>query len=151
MTEQPNLLEIALGGFFQDIGKFMQRAHGAVRHMDPEPRARESVILPPDGHGGYTHKHVLWTEAFFHWMEQEGLHFPPGINRDQVRDMAVFHHKPETFGALGWLAAEADRLSSGMDRKPCDYEAVEAEAENKGWDAFIKTPLRSIFGSVDLY
>ena len=106
MTEQPNLLETALGGFFQDIGKFMQRAHGAVSHMDPQPRARESVILPPDGHGGYTHKHALWTEAFFHWMEQESLHFPPGINRDRVRDMAVFHHKPETFGALGWLAAE---------------------------------------------
>ena len=150
MSEQPNLLEAALGGFFQDIGKFMQRAHGAVRHMDPQPRARESVILPPDGHGGYTHKHVLWTEAFFHWIEQEGLHFPAGISRDRVRDMAVFHHKPETFGALGWLAAEADRLSSGMDRKPRDYEAVEAEAEHKGWDAFIKTPLRSIFGSVNL-
>jgi CRISPR-associated protein Csm1 len=150
MSEQPNLLETALGGFFQDIGKFMQRAHGAVRHMDPQPRARESVILPPDGHGGYTHKHVLWTEAFFHWMEQEGLYFPPGINRDQVRGMAVFHHKPETFGALGWLAAEADRLSSGMDRKPRDYEAAEAEAEHQGWDAFIKTPLRSIFGSVNL-
>ena len=63
-------------------------------------------------------------------MEQEGLHFPPGINRDQVRDMAVFHQARDV-GALGWLAAEADRLSSGMDRKPCDYEAVEAEAENK--------------------
>lgn len=150
MTEQPNLLETTLGGFFQDIGKFMQRAHGAVRHMDPQPRARESVILPPDGRGGYTHKHVLWTEAFFHWMEQEGLHFPTGIDRDRVRDMAVFHHKPEAFGALGWLAAEADRLSSGMDRKPRDYEATEAEAEHKGWDAFIKTPLRSIFGSVNL-
>ncbi len=150
MTEQPNLLETAFGGFFQDIGKFMQRAHGAVHHMDPQPRARESVILPPDGRGGYTHKHVLWTEAFFHWMEQEGLHFPAGINRDRVRDMAVFHHLPDANGALGWLAAEADRLSSGMDRKPRDYEAAEAEAEYKGWDAFIKTPLRSIFGSVDL-
>lgn len=150
MSGQPKLLETALGGFFQDIGKFMQRAHGAVSRMDPHPRARESVILPPDGRGGYTHKHVLWTEAFFHWMEQESLHFPTGINRDRVRDMAVFHHKPETFGALGWLAAEADRLSSGMDRKPRDYEAAEAEAEHKGWDAFIKTPLRSIFGSVDL-
>lgn len=150
MTEQPNLLETALGGFFQDIGKFMQRAHGAVRYMDPQPRTRESVILPPDGHGGYTHKHVLWTEAFFHWMEQEGLHFPAGISRDRVRDMAVFHHLPDANGALGWLAAEADRLSSGMDRKPRDYETAEAEAEHKGWDAFIKTPLRSIFGSVDL-
>ncbi|MCC8997904.1 MAG: type III-A CRISPR-associated protein Cas10/Csm1, partial [Candidatus Contendobacter sp.] len=117
---------------------------------DPQPRARESVILPPDGRGGYTHKHALWTEAFFHWMEQESLHFPQGINRDRVRDMAVFHHLPDANGALGWLAAEADRLSSGMDRKPRDYEAAEAEAEYKGWDAFIKTPLHSIFSSVNL-
>ena len=150
MTEQPNFLETTLGGFFQDIGKFMQRAHGTVRHMDPQPRARESVILPPNGHGGYTHKHVLWTEAFFHWIEQEGLHFPSGISRDRVRDMAVFHHLPDANGAWGWLAAEADRLSSGMDRKPRDSEMAETEAEHKGWDAFIKTSLRSIFGSVDL-
>ncbi|RUQ38661.1 MAG: hypothetical protein EKK69_11970 [Candidatus Competibacteraceae bacterium] len=108
-----------------------QRAHGAVRHMGPQPRAHESVILPPDGRGGYTHKHVPWIKAFFHWMEQEDLHFPTGINRDRVRDMAVFHHKPETFWALGWLAAEADRLSSGMDCKPRDYEAAETGTAHK--------------------
>lgn len=148
MKEQVNVLETALGGMLQDIGKFMQRAHGAVSQMNPIVRSRESVILPPDGRGGYTHKHVLWTEAFFQWMDDEGLHFPRGINRNHVRNMAVFHHKPEAYGALGWLAAEADRLSSGMDRKPRDYEA--AEAEHKGWDAFIKTPLRSIFSAVDI-
>ncbi|MBK8185557.1 MAG: hypothetical protein IPK63_22730 [Candidatus Competibacteraceae bacterium] len=148
--EQPTLLETALGGMLQDIGKFMQRAHGAVSQMKLIPRRQESVILPIDGHGGYTHKHVLWTEAFFQWMEAEGLRFPGGINRHQVRNMAVFHHKPEAYGPLGWLAAEADRLSSGMDRKPRDYETAEAEAEIKGWDAFIKTPLRSIFSSANL-
>ncbi|MFZ1494438.1 MAG: type III-A CRISPR-associated protein Cas10/Csm1 [Candidatus Competibacter denitrificans] len=150
MKEQANLLETALGGMLQDIGKFMQRAHGAVSQMNPAVRSRESVILPPDGRGGYTHKHVLWTEAFFQWLDDEGLNFPRGINSNHVRDMAVFHHKPEAHGALGWLAAEADRLSSGMDRKPRDDEAAEAEAEHKGWDAFIKTPLRSIFSAVDI-
>lgn len=148
--EQPNLLETALGGMLQDIGKFMQRAHGAVSQMNPIVRQQESVILPTNGRGGYTHKHALWTEAFFQWMEEEGLGFPHGVNRTQVRNMAVFHHQPDAFGAMGWLAAEADRLSSGMDRKPRDYEAAEAEAEYKGWDAFIKTPLRSIFGSINL-
>lgn len=28
----PTSLETALGGLLQDIGKFMQRAHGAARH-----------------------------------------------------------------------------------------------------------------------
>lgn len=144
----PTLLETALGGMLQDIGKFMQRAHGAVRHMDKRVRERESIILPVY-QDRYSHKHVLWTEAFFQWMEDEGLGFPAGINRNRVRDMAVFHHKPDAFGALGWLAAEADRLSSGMDRKQRD-ETQENEAEHKGWNAFIKTALLSPFGPVDL-
>ncbi len=150
MTEQPTLLETALGGMLQDIGKFMQRAHGTVDRISPIVRNRESAVLPTDGRGGYTHKHVLWTEEFFQWMEDEGLQFPPGINPIQVRNMAVFHHKPEAHGPLGWLAAEADRLSSGMDRKPRDSETAEVEAEPKGWNAFIKTPLRSIFNAANL-
>lgn len=144
----PTLLETALGGLLQDIGKFMLRAHGSVQHMDPRVRERESVILP-EYKSRYSHKHVLWTEAFFQWMEDQGLSFPKGVNLHQVRNMAVFHHKPETFGALGWLAAEADRLSSGMDRKPKD-ESLESEGESRGWDRFIKTAMWSPFCQVDL-
>lgn len=147
--DTPTLIETALGGLLQDIGKFMQRAHGSLRHMAPAARARESVVLPSDGHGGYSHKHALWTEAFFEWMEAQGLSFPQGVNLHRVRDMAVFHHKPDTFGALGWLAAEADRLSSGMDRKRKD-EDLESEGESRGWDKFIKTAMLSPFCQVDL-
>jgi CRISPR-associated protein Csm1 len=125
--DRPTLVEAALGGVFQDIGKFMQRAHGSLAAMEPGPKALESTILPVY-QGRYSHKHVLWTEAFFHWMEREGLSFPGGVNANRVRNMAVFHHKPEAYGALGWLAAEADRLSSGMDRKPAD-EQMELEAK----------------------
>ncbi len=133
-------MPITLGGFFQDIGKFMQRAYGSVNKMQAFPRQFESIILPVYNHQ-YSHKHVLWTEAFFHWMETEqGLSFPKGINLNQVRNMAIYHHKPEANNALGWLAAEADRLSSGMDRKPSD----EAQ-ESKSWNQFIKTPIRCLF------
>ncbi len=146
---RPTLLEAALGGMLQDIGKFMQRAHGAVRNMDSRVRERESVILPVY-QGRYSHKHVLWTEAFFQWMEDRNLNFPAGIDRDRVRNMAVFHHKPDAFGALGWLQAEADRLSSGMDRKSRD-ETLENEADQgKGWDTFIKTAMLSPFSPVEL-
>jgi CRISPR-associated protein Csm1 len=144
----PTLMETALGGLLQDIGKFMQRAYGNVRNMEPTVRARESVILPVYK-GNYSHKHALWTEAFFQWMEDQGLSFPGKVNLHQVRNMAVFHHKPETFGPLGWLAAEADRLSSGMERKQKD-EAVENQIETGGWDKFIKTPLLSPFYPVNL-
>lgn len=151
MTENhPTLLETALGGMLQDIGKFMQRAHGAVRHMDPRARARESEILPMDGHGGYSHKHVLWTEAFFQRLEDRGLGFPTGINREQVRRMAVYHHTPERYGSIGWLAAEADRLSSGMDRKARDVQTEGGAEKPGGWDAFIRVRMLSPFTAVDL-
>ena len=121
----PTRMEATLGGFFQDIGKFVQRAFGAARALDQlldaapaaEVRARESVILPV-WQGRYSHRHVFWSDAFFEWMEQAGLGFPREangrqVNLAQVRRMAVHHHRPDSEGALGWLAAEADRLSSG--------------------------------------
>ncbi len=144
MESRPaNIDEVALGAFFEDIGKFMQRAHANVRDMAPEVRAREDVLLPSGRGGHFSHKHVLWTDAFFHWMEQEGIGFPKGVNLGRVRDQAVFHHRPT--GALTWLSAVADRLSAGMDRKERD------KPEKAGsWDQFRRTPLRSIFDRVDL-
>jgi CRISPR-associated protein Csm1 len=118
--------------------------------MDPKVRARDSEILPTDGHGGYTHKHVLWTDAFFQWMEDKGLGFPTGIDLEQVRRMAVYHHTPDRNRSLGWLAAEADRLSSGMDRKARDVESEGRAEQPGGWDAFIRARMLSPFSAVDL-
>jgi CRISPR-associated protein Csm1 len=139
--------EVALGAFFKDTGKFMQRAFGATRTMDPAPRARQSEILPPDGYGGYTHKHALWTEAFFDWMEKQGLSFPAGVNLGKVRDAAVYHHHPRT--PLHWLSAVADRLSAGMDRAAKD-DAADALETGKGRDAFHNKPLACIFDRIQL-
>ncbi len=145
MDSRPaNIDEVALGAFFEDIGKFMQRAHRSVEDMAPEVRAREDVLLPSAADGHFSHKHVLWTDAFFHWMEQEGISFPKDVNLGRVRDQAVFHHRPT--GALTWLSAVADRLSAGMDRKERDWPEKKAGS----WDRFRRTPLRSIFDRVDL-
>lgn len=146
-NDTPTLDEVALGAFFEDIGKFMQRAFGATSAMDPAPRARDAEILPPDGRGGYTHKHALWTEAFFHWMEKQNLSFPQGIRLGHVRDAAVYHHHPRT--ALHWLSAVADRLSAGMDRAARDDAADHAET-SKAWDAFRKQPLGCIFDQIQI-
>jgi CRISPR-associated protein Csm1 len=147
MSVTPTLTETVLGAFLHDIGKFLQRAHGSFREIDPAARAREQDILPVRN-GRYSHKHALWSEHFF---TRNLLRFPTGINANQVRHVAVFHHKPEAarpfIGAIGQLAAEADRLASGMDRKPQD-EVAEQEAEGRAWDAFIRTPLRSPFSDV---
>jgi len=146
------LEETALGIFLHDIGKFLQRAYGAGRHLAPEVKARESLILPVR-QSSYSHWHALWTDQFFDWLEKQGLCFPEGVNRNRVRDISVYHHEPEgaraSVGALGHLAAEADRLSAGMDRKPRDEEE-EAGAEPKGRDGYIKTPLRSPFAAVHI-
>lgn len=146
------LEETALGIFLHDIGKFLQRAHGASSHLAPEVKARESLILPVH-QSRYSHWHALWTDQFFDWLEKQGLSFPAGINRNRVRDIAVYHHEPEgaraSVGALGHLAAEADRLSAGMDRKPRDEEE-EANPEPRGRDGYIKTPLRSPFAAVQI-
>ncbi|MCZ2152995.1 MAG: hypothetical protein LC114_03670 [Bryobacterales bacterium] len=150
----PTIEEATLGVFLHDIGKFMQRAHGSVNELQPDERGLESVVLPVNPYGGYTHKHALWTAAFFRRLEKSGAAgLPAGINHDAVYNVAVYHHKPETIeselGGFAWLAAEADRLSAGMDRKPKDEEA-EASEGPRAWDDFRKTPLRNPFAGVEL-
>lgn len=149
----PTIEETTLGVFLHDIGKFMQRAHGSVKEMDADARNLESTVLPVY-QGRYTHKHALWTAAFFRWMEKAGeAGFPSGINHDAVYDVAAYHHKPSgienKLDGFAWLSAEADRLSAGMDRKQKDEDAEAADI-NKAWDAFMKTPLQNPFGAVDI-
>ncbi len=149
-TRQPNLLETTLGVFLHDIGKFVQRTYGSMKKLPEQTRNMDSVLLPVY-QDNYSHKHVLGTELFFDWLKDNSLHFPDGVDIHAVRNVAVFHHRPEAavkdIGPIGWLAAEADRLSSGMDRKKKDEAA---EQDDKAWDKFIRTPLVSPFAAVDL-
>ncbi|NCO18613.1 type III-A CRISPR-associated protein Cas10/Csm1 [bacterium] len=143
----PTRDEVVLGALLHDIGKLMQRAHGTVADLPERSREMDNVLCPVR-EGRYSHKHILWTDAFFEWLEGEGLAFPQGIDRQQVRDFANFHHAPDRHPvpAMGWLSAEADRLASGLDRKPKehDYEV------KHGWDAFKREPLASLFDRIDL-
>lgn len=140
----PSLDEVVLGAFLEDIGKFMQRAIGSSRLMPAAVAARASDVLPAY-QGRSSHWHALWSDAFFHELEQRGLTLPGGMNLSDVRNAAVYHHKPLT--PLHWLSAEADRLSAGMDRKPRD-EAE--ESSDSGRDRYQRVALRSIFAGVDL-
>ncbi len=146
MSEIPTLLDTVAGAFLHDIGKFLQRAHGSVRNTRPAVQARMSDILK-SFNGVYSHKHALWTDEFFDWIDSEHLDFP-GLSRALVRNVAVYHHKPLNQPA-GHICTEADCLASGMDRKPKD-ESDEDAADAKGWDAFIRTPLISPFSGVDI-
>ena len=109
--------EAALAGLLHDIGKLVQRAHTGEAALPEAVRTRESVLLP-QWQGRYTHRHALWSDVFFEWADSERLPWPAGIDRDRIRDAAVFHHSPAT--AAHWLVVEADRMAAGLDRKERD-------------------------------
>ena len=141
---QPSLIESTLGCFLHDMGKLWQRAGGSQQNLRAEVRNRASDILPSRD-GRHTHLHALWTDEF---LGSYPLLFPQGVNANMVRQVAVYHHNPDS--AASWLCATADRLASGMDRKPKDEEAETASESPGGWDKFIKTPLRSCYNAVNL-
>ena len=136
--------EAALAGLLHDIGKLVQRAHTNENDIPPAVQAREAVLLP-EWQGGYSHRHALWSDAFFEWTDAERLPWPRGVDVRNVRDAAVFHHRP---GAPGhWLVTVADRLSAGSERKRRDEED---EAQPTGRDAFRRIALRSTVAAVDI-
>ena len=145
--ELPTLEEFVLGVFLHDIGKFMQRAYGSLANMDPRVRERQDLLLPQYGNRR-THFHALWTDAFFQVLDDKDVELR-GVRRKHVRDIAVYHHDPSPSTPLSELAAVADRLAAGLDRKQRDEQA-ELEGEARGWDAFIRTALKNPFAGVDL-
>lgn len=132
------LYETVFGVLLHDIGKFRQRADPSI---PPEVQARESVILPVHD-GRYTHRHALHTDAFFHSLERQGLHLPQGVSASRVRDIAVYHHNPRT--PDHWICAEADRLSSSLERK-------EKDRDHELTTNFRSTPLLDPFSRVRLH
>ncbi len=146
----PTLTETALGAFLHDAGKFWQRAYGGQRHADAEVQAHAEDILPRNREGRLTHVHALWTWQFFHWLEKEGLPLP-GADRDRVRNLAAYHHRPgggpPAEAGAQHLIAEADRLAAGMDREARRDEEPEASG---AWDQFIRTAMVSPFSAVQL-
>ncbi|MCS7315147.1 MAG: type III-A CRISPR-associated protein Cas10/Csm1 [Bryobacterales bacterium] len=141
----PTLEETVLGVCLHDIGKFMQRAHGSLDEMDPEVRRRADDVLPKS-FDRPTHWHALWTDAFFEKLGHARL---PGVRLEQVRNVAVYHHKPGPNIALTELAAEADRLAAGMDRKPRD-ESRESESDLPSRRDYVRTAMKNPFSGVDL-
>lgn len=158
----PTIWEVVLAALLHDIGKLYQRA--APHPLRPEVRERTVAILPlksgKDGPAGiYTHWHALWTDSFFDWAESEGSHWPEGVDRRWVRDLAVHHHNPlqayprDPGRLTTWLVTLADRLASGAERKPAD-EAKETEAAATAGEtsrtAFRRTPLRAQMATIRL-
>ncbi|MBX5454804.1 MAG: type III-A CRISPR-associated protein Cas10/Csm1 [Acidobacteriia bacterium] len=146
MPNLPSIEEVAVAALLHDLGKLGQRAHESDCRLPDAVKPRESVLLPKDPRSGnYSHWHVLWTDAFFDALEQDGVAFPSGLNRDRVRDLAVYHHRPQDGPTT--LIAVADHLSAGLDRKVKDQKAEANPAERTN---FRRITLKALPPGIDL-
>lgn len=150
MTDLPTIDELALGAFLHDIGKLEQRADPDERELPETCRRLEDSILPTHRESGRkTHRHALFSDGFFEWAMDQRAWPPRGLDLKQAQVAAIYHHAPRDDLPWTWLVAEADRLSSGMDRKERDA-AQEADAGHGGRAAYRRTPLESLATKVKL-
>lgn len=142
-----SMAEVVFGCLLHDTGKFLQRSFKRVEEVTGQRYDLESTMCPSDK-GVYTHKHVLFTNAFFDLMRRENLFFPKGINAKIVEDIASYHHKPDACGnpAASWLCTLGDRFSAGMDRR----EDEETSHRSPSRSAYRTTPQQCIFDEVIL-
>jgi len=113
-------LKISFAGLLHDIGKFAQ---GGVKLSEDYKKNNQDIYLPFHKAGGYfSHFHALYTIYFIEnnlpsnvVTELDNLKLFNQAKEDSFINLAGKHHKPET--PLQWIIAEADRLSSGFDRK----------------------------------
>lgn len=133
---------LILGALLHDIGKFMQRAEVQHRYIYDENEMQRVCKYHKEGNY-FSHKHSLWTVDFFETYQEIFPEIPWSFDNleDNLANFAAKHHKPDT--PLQWLIAEADRLSSGMDRMPRDEED-----ESKKRDSFKRIRLYPILEEV---
>lgn len=136
-------LKIAMSGFFHDMGKF---AGKEILGMSASEIDKKGADFLPSKKGYYSHQHALFTAEF---IENYHQFLPAELNANKWGEgdgfirLAAAHHNPSS--AMEWIIAEADRLSSGMDRK--DYD--EADSEGVSIKDFEKTRLVPIFEAID--
>ncbi len=148
IVEENKIFEIAIAALLHDIGKFYQRAVGNLKQMPPLVFNRASIILPPNGRGGNSHWHALWSDAFFEEYVDKNP-FPKNLNKNNIRDCAVFHHRPDENNLLTHIITEADRIASGMERKEKDAEQ-DSDQSGLGKQEYRKTNLVNIFSKIDI-
>lgn len=109
---------VALAGLLHDVGKFAERAG---MEISQQYRNDNEHLYQPHYDGRSSHKHALYSAAF---IERFCALLPVLDERaeagsgNSLINLAAMHHKPET--ALQWIIAQADRLSSGLDRQVFD-------------------------------
>lgn len=137
-------LEIAIGAFLHDIGKF---ADERVLHVSQEYLTNNADLYQPFFHGRHTHRHAVYTAAF---IEHLNKLLPARLNAAQwgmeesLVNLAAGHHKPRT--PLQWIITVADRVSSGLDRVAYDDHSHRATSPRD----YKKTRLLTLFERLSL-
>lgn len=146
-----------LAALLHDIGKFYQRSdEGRTKtsvKLADYVKNLESVFCPlVKADHSRSHKHVLWTAQFLEDYRQVFQNLNQGADwhdlslKNSLLHLAASHHLPlEQLSEIGKIIREADHLSSGMDRS--SDEALKDDQAEKGWDAFKKIRMTSIFES----
>lgn len=111
--------DIVLAGLLHDVGKFAERGDPEnYENLGDEPTYRYN-------HAAATFK---FLDKFVKYQGRQPLWF----------NYAALHHAPSDSAPMEWIIAEADRLSSGMDRQ--DYAADERQVGKQKFT----TPLKPI-------
>lgn len=142
--DQKEYQSLILGALLHDIGKFMQRAEVPCRYENDDYEMQRVCKYHKEGNY-FSHKHTLWAVEFFEKYQTFFPSLPTTFQNpdDNLANFASKHHNPDT--PLQWIIAEADRLSSGMDRLEKDEED-----EVSGRDAYKRIRLYPILEEVDL-
>lgn len=156
-NKDPMRERIYLAALLHDIGKFYQRADtDSVRtskELNDFVKNLESVFCPLQQDHSRSHKHVLWTAQFLEKFRPVFLKLNQDSDwqdlslQDSLLHLASSHHLSEDqLTENGRIIREADHLSSGMDRS--SSESLKDDQAEKGWDAFKKIRMTSIFESL---
>ncbi len=109
---------IVLAGLLHDVGKFAERGNPSEFSFTDKETAR------------FHYPHAAATDHFLtQFVHFEGRQ-PPWFN------YAAMHHKPSDNEPYQWMIAEADHLSSGMERAP--YAAEEREVGKQAYKTALK-------------
>ncbi len=111
--------DIVLAGLLHDVGKFAERG---------DPEKYDNLGQEAE----FTYNHAAATFKFL----QSHVSFQGG--QPKWFNYAAMHHKPSDNETKEWIIAEADRLSSGMDR-----QTYAADERSVGKQKF-STPLKPV-------
>jgi CRISPR-associated protein Csm1 len=141
------ILKIAAAALLHDLGKFADRE--ALEVSEQYLVNNVDLYQPFDKRTGrHSHPHALYTAAF---IEKLAGFLPPAFTDrewgkgEPLINLAAGHHRPED-SPWRWIIAEADRLSSGWERR----DQPEGEEPDVDWAEYRKTRLAAILAELSL-